>query len=216
MRIAIGLFAAPALLAVLSACAGLPATPAASGQLATAVARSVDQGGRFIALVGPRRQHAEPFLGVAGTNFFALRSMIDTRNGETAHQLYVEDSYFGAERTWETARDSQGGKLRFIAISKNEITCDNGCSYAEEFAAVLPETLLRASPQGLAVSFAAHSGATKTVAVPGDLVLNQLTAVAEARASLPTASATPPPPPAAPASPPRPRRRTRRSRYSPL
>jgi hypothetical protein len=201
MKFPIALFAAPALLAVLSACAGLPATPAASGQLATAVARSVEQGGRFIALVGPRRQHAEPFLGVAGTNFFALRSMIDTRNGETAHQLYVEDSYFGAERTWETARDSQGGKLRFIAISKNEITCDNGCSYAEEFAAVLPETLLRASPQGLAVSFAAHSGATKTVAVPGDLVLNQLTAVAEARASLPTASATPPPPPATPPPP---------------
>ena len=124
--------------------------------------------------------------------------MIDTRNGETAHQLFVEDSYFGAERNWEAARDGQGRKLRFITISKNEITCENGCSYAEEFAAALPETLLRASPQGFAVSFTAHSGATKTVTVPGDLVANQLTAVAEARAGLPTAAAAPPPPPATP------------------
>jgi hypothetical protein len=182
---------------MLSACTELPSTTttlATGGQVATAVARSVEQGGRLISLVGPKRQHAEPFLGVAGTNFFALRSMLDTRTGETVHQLFVEDSYFGTERKWEAARDGQGRALRFIAISKNEITCDNGCSYAEEFAAALPETLLRASPQGLAVSFTAHSGATKTVTVPGDLVLNQLTAVADARAALPSAAATPPPP----------------------
>jgi hypothetical protein len=191
------LFAAAFLLAALSACAELPSTTTtlatSGGQLATAVARSVEQGGKFISLVGPKRQHAEPFLGVPGTNFFALRSMIDTRNGETVHQLFVEDSYFGAERNWEAARDPQGRPLRFTAISKDEITCENGCSYAEEFGAAVPETLLRASPQGFAVTFAAHSGATKTVSVPGDLVANQLTAVADARAALPTAAAAPPP-----------------------
>src|SRR5437016_2091265 len=140
MKTPIASVAAAFLLAALSACAELPATtPAATGPLATAVARSVEQGGKFIALVGPKRQHAEPFLGVPGTNFYALRSMIDTRNGESVHQLFVADSYFGAERNWEAARDSQGRSLRFIAISKNEITCENGCSYAEEFAAALPE-----------------------------------------------------------------------------
>ena len=46
--------------------------------------------------------------------------MIDTRNGETVHQLFVEDSYFGAERKWEAARDPQGRPLRFTAISKDE------------------------------------------------------------------------------------------------
>ena len=186
---------------LLSACAELPSnttTLATGGQLATAVARSVEQGGKFIALVSPRRQHAEPFLGVAGTNYFALRSMLDTRTGETAHQLFVEDSYFGAKRNWEAARDGQGRTLRFIAISENEITCENGCSYAEEFAAAIPETLLRAGPPGFEVSFTAHSGATKSVTVPGDLVANQLKAVADARAALPTASATPPPPAASP------------------
>lgn len=191
------LFAAAALLGALSACAELPSNTTTlatgGGQLASAVARSVEQGGKFISLVGPKRQHAEPFLGVPGTNFFALRSMIDTRNGETVHQLFVEDSYFGAERKWEAARDPQGRPLRFTAISKDEITCENGCSYAEEFGAAVPEAMLRASPQGFAVTFAAHSGATKTVTVPGDLVANQLTAVADARAALPTASSAPPP-----------------------
>jgi hypothetical protein len=198
MKNPIALFAAATLLAALSACAEMPGNTTtlatSGGQLATAVTHSVEQGGRFIALVGPRRQHAEPFLGVPGTNFNALRSMMDTRTGETAHQLYVEDSYFGAERNWEAARDSRGQTLRFIAISKNEITCDNGCSYAEEFAAALPETLLRESPQGFTVTFTAHSGAEKAIAVPGDLVANQLTAIAEARAGLPTAAAVPPPP----------------------
>jgi hypothetical protein len=192
MKTPIARFAAASLLAALAGCA-VPNTPPPNTQLTTAVARSVEQGGKFITLVGPRRQHAEPFLGVPGTNFYALRSLIDTRTGETAHQLFVEDSYFGAKRDWEAARDAQGQKLRFIPISKNKITCENGCSYAEEFAAALPETLLRASPQGFAVSFTAHAGADKTIAVPGDLVANQLSAIAEARAGLPTAAAAPPP-----------------------
>jgi hypothetical protein len=204
MKTPIALYAAASLMATLSACAGLPNAPPsnptlASGQIATAVARSTEQGGRFIALVGPRRQHAEPFLGVPGTNFYALRSMIDTRTGETSHQLFVADSYFGAERNWEAARDGRGQLLRFIPISKNEITCDNGCSYAEEFAAALPENLLRTSPQGLPVGFTAKSGAQQTISVPGDLVANQLAAVAEARTGLPTAAATPCRPPARPA-----------------
>src|SRR5258707_2638754 len=125
--------AAAALLAIaVAGCATPGGAPPPAAQPATEVARTSEQGGRFIAFVGPRRQHAEPFLGVPATNFHALRSWLDTRNGETAHQLYVEDSYFGAERKWEAARIQGGGRLRFIAISKNEIACEGGCSYAEE------------------------------------------------------------------------------------
>src|SRR5712691_8889189 len=178
-----------AVLLALTGCTGLSGAPPPSLQSATAVTRSTEPGGRFITLVGPRRAHAEPFLGVAGTNFFALRSSIDTRNGESVHQLYVEDSYFGAERNWEAARDPAGQALRFIPISKNQISCDNGCSHAEEFAASLPEALLRGHPPSLPVTFTAHSGARQTIIVPGDLILKQLAAIDEARASLPTASA---------------------------
>ncbi|HEV2335221.1 MAG TPA: hypothetical protein VGS13_06980 [Stellaceae bacterium] len=185
--------AAAFLVAALAGCTGFSSAPLPPNVLAAAtVTESVEQDGKFIALVGPRRPHAEPFLGVADTNFDLLRSWIDTRSGETAHQLYVEDSYFGAERNWEAARIQGGPSLRFIPISKNKISCDNGCSYAEEFAATLPETLLRASPRGLAVSFTAQSGGEQTILVPGDVIARQLAAVDAARASLRTASAAPP------------------------
>src|SRR6266487_3161188 len=118
-----GMLAAGSLLLALAGCGSLTGAPPPSAQPTNGVARSSEQGGKFLGFVGPRRQHAEPFLGVPGTNFYALRSWLDTRNGETVHQLFVADSYFGAERNWEAARDAQGQKLRFIAISKNEITC---------------------------------------------------------------------------------------------
>jgi hypothetical protein len=176
---------------VLAGCGDL-AGISPTAQPANAVTRSQEQGGRFVTLAGPRLQHAEPFLGVADTNFYLLRSMIDTRTGEIAYQLYVEDSYFGAERGWNAARDMTGQPLRFIAIGKNQITCENGCSYAEEFAAALPEALLRANPQGLTVVFSARSGAEETIAVPGELVAKQVAAVGEARTTLPTAAAAAP------------------------
>ena len=172
----------------LAACGDL-AVFAPTAQPADAVTRSQEQGGRFVTLAGPRLQHAEPFLGVEDTNFYLLRSMVDTKTGEIAHQLYVEDSYFGAERGWNAARDATGQPLRFVPIGKNEITCESGCSYAEEFAAVLPESLLRANPQGLTVVFAARSGAAKSIAVPGELVAKQIAAIGEARAALPSAAA---------------------------
>src|SRR5712692_8512465 len=122
-------FATAALLLVLAGCAGSSSAPPPNVPPATEVARSVEQDGKFISLVGPRRQHAEPFLGVPSTNFYALRSWLDTRN--------------------------------------DEVTCNPGCSYAEEFAAALPEALLRANLQGLIVTFTAKSGADKTLIVPG-------------------------------------------------
>jgi hypothetical protein len=183
---------APALLLALAGCVGLSGNPPPP-RLADTVILSSEQGGRFLSFVGPRRQHAEPFLGVPDTNFWALRSLLDTRSGERVHQLYVEDSYFGAERNWDMARDGQGQALKFVPISTNEITCSNGCSYAEEFAAELPEDLLRVSRNGLTVIFTAKSGAEKTIAVPGDLVEKQLAAVDAARANLAAAKAAAPP-----------------------
>lgn len=182
-----------ALLATLCGCVAAanvpPPAPPPGG-----VARSVEQNGRFIALVGERRQHAAPFLGVPGTNFYLLRSWLDTRSGERVTQLYVEDSYIGAERDWQAARDAQGRPLKFVPISKNEIGCEPACSYAEEFAAELPEPLLRASPAGLTVAFTAKSGAAETIRVPGDLVQKQLAAIDTVAAPRPAAAAVPPPP----------------------
>src|SRR5437016_5939997 len=82
----------------------------------------------------------------------------------------VEDGYFGAKGNWDTVRDKAGAKLRFVEISNNEITCNPGCSYAEEFAAALPEAVLRANRQGLTVTFSAKSGTDKLLIVPGELI----------------------------------------------
>jgi hypothetical protein len=187
MRISCALVAA-SLLAALAACTGPAGSTASANPPATAVTRSAEPDGRFLTLVSPKWPHGDPFLGVEGTNFSALRSSIDTKTGEIVHQLYVEDSYFGAERNWEAARGPSGEALRFVHISKNQISCDSGCSYAEEFAASLPEALLRANPKGLAVGFSAHSGAQQTILIPGDLIQRQLATVDAARAGHPIAA----------------------------
>src|SRR5260370_12468329 len=93
-------------------CVGMASGPTPT-QLANAVALSREQGGKFIGLVGPRVQHDEPFLGVPSTNFFTLRSWLDTGTGETVHQLYVEDSYFGAKRSWN-APSTNAPAPRFV------------------------------------------------------------------------------------------------------
>jgi hypothetical protein len=159
----------------LASCAQLaPQQPA--GHILVTEARE-DSLHRFILFIGPKTQHAPPFLGLPETNFYCLRSFIDRRTGETAHQLYVTDSYLGAERDWNAARDSSGAPLLFVAIGHDEITCDAGCSYAEEFAAKLPESVLRASPDGLAVTFSSRSGDRKTIVVPAEQITAQLAAI---------------------------------------
>ena len=168
-RSVVGLLAA----AAMTACAQLPPpeAPARSGGVAPPgacrCADREDPSSRFIGVIGTRAQHAPRFLGVPETNFYCLRSFVDRRTGETVHQLYVSDSYAGTERHWNAARDGAGRPLRFIEVSRNEITCDGGCFFVEEFAATIPENELRASPEGLTVIFTAASGAEKRIMVSG-------------------------------------------------
>jgi hypothetical protein len=176
--------------AALTACAQLPPPQSAAptGVQSGVVARE-DQSPRFIGLIGSKTQHAPPFLGVPETNFYCLRSFVDRQTGETQHQLYVSDSYSGTERRWDAARDEAGHKLRFVEIGRNEITCDRGCSYLEEFAANLPESELRASPQGLTVIFVSASGAEKRISVSAAQISAQLAAVDGSRAPVQPAEA---------------------------
>jgi hypothetical protein len=179
----------------LAACAQ-PPRPEAPGQpTAVAVGPARENiPSRFVGLIGTRAQHAPPFLGVPETNFYCLRSFLDRQTGETRDQLYVSDSYSGPERHWDAARDGGGRALRFLEITRHEITCDGGCSYTEEFAADIPESELRANPAGLKVTFSAHSGAEKTITISGNQITAQLAAVdAMHNPALPAAA--PPSPP---------------------
>ena len=179
----------------LAACALAPPPEAPAQPSAAAVAPArEDIPSRFVGLIGTRAQHAPPFLGVPETNFYCLRSFLDRQTGETRHQLYVSDSYSGPERHWNTARDGGGHALRFLEVTRHQITCDGGCSYTEEFAADIPESELRANPQGLKVALGAHSGTEKTITISGGQITAQLAAVDAAHnAVLPTA--VPPSPP---------------------
>jgi hypothetical protein len=174
-----------------SATAG--AKPGPNSRLPTVQVRE-HLSGRFIALVGPKAQHAPPYLGTPGTNFYCLRSFVDRKTGETADQLYVSDSYDGAERNWDAARDNAGRAQVFIPISREEITCSGGCSYAEEFAANIPENELRASPRGLSVIFTDNAGDEKTINLSADQIAAQLAAVdaQQNAAQSPATSAEPP------------------------
>jgi hypothetical protein len=176
------------LLLTLGGCSAIENAVTPGGPAAEAVTQQTVQNGRFIALIGQRQQFAPPFLGVPGTNFYVLRSWVDTRSGQQTTQLYVEDSYNGDERRYNAAHD--GGAVNFVPISRNEIGCEQGCSYAEEFAADLPAPLLEAHRAGLIVVFSAKSGPDLTIAVPGELIEKQVAAITAARATLPAAGAT--------------------------
>jgi hypothetical protein len=188
--------AAGALLALtLGGCAELyPEEKLAPQPDAPEIEISKQQGGRFIAFVGPRLQHTEPFLGVSDTNYFALRSWLDNKNGEVAHQLYVEDSYYGGPYLWNAVEGADGKPLKFIPISRNQITCDLGCSYADEFGAELPEDYLRAHKDGLAVTFLASGGKTLAINVAANIVTAELNAVDSVRATAAKAAAATPSP----------------------
>jgi hypothetical protein len=177
--------------AALAGCAA-PATsptaataPAAARPAATAESRISP---RFIGFVGPKLPHDPPFLGVAATNFYTLRSLLDRESGESVTQLYVADSYFGAERGWDGAHDAAGRPLRFSHISTDKISCDHRCAYAEEFAATLPEAALRADGAELLITFTARSGTAMTIRLPRPLITNQLAAIEAARRQPPAAA----------------------------
>jgi len=180
-----GCLLAASLSMALTACA----QPAPPGRPGAVVEARDELSPRFIGLIGPEAQHAAPFLDIPGTNFYCLRSFLDRQTGEVEHQLYVSDSYFGAERDWSAAHDGTGRPLPFVHISRDEITCDGGCSYVEEFAATLPESALRASPNGLAVTFLARSGEEKIILVSGERIAAQLAASDAKRTPVQPASA---------------------------
>jgi hypothetical protein len=176
--------------AALPACAQLP--PPAPPATAAIRPPERQQAARFVDIVGPSKQHDPPFLGIAYTNFYCLRSFLDRQTGAVANQLYVADSYFGAERHWNGAQDGAGHRLPFVLVSSNKITCEKGCAYADEFAATLPETELRSRDGDLLVVFTARSGDGLTIALSGGEIAHQLTAVAAARKGLlPQTAATP-------------------------
>jgi hypothetical protein len=140
---------------------------------------------RYVEIVGPERQHAPPFLGVPGTNFFVLRSWLDRRTGRATTQLYVSNSYQGPERGWNAAYDPAGKSLPFTLIGRDRISCRRGCSWSENFAAEISAHAFDAAADGLAITFAARSGAKMTIALTARQIRLQRAAIAAVRLTNP-------------------------------
>jgi hypothetical protein len=169
----------------LAACAQATPPPTATGSAlnANTVVVREDLSGRFIALIGPRQQHAPPYLGAPDTNYSCLRTLIDRRTGEIANQLYVAASY-DQKRDWSAAYDDAGQALKFLPIGRYPIACakpqgGGNCSYSEEFAAKFPDSELSKNPDGFSVTFIETSGgnARQTIAVSPAQVSAQLAAL---------------------------------------
>jgi hypothetical protein len=163
-----------------------------SGNSGVVVREDLSQ--RFIALVGPEVQLEPPFFGTPDTNVARLRSFLDRRSGETAHQLYVTASYNG-NHDWNAAHDSGGRALQFFPMSRFEIACEgkDKCFYAEEFAAKFPESELSQNRGGFSITFTDQAGNAQTVPVSAAQIAAQLTALAELHkqmAAAPPASTT--------------------------
>jgi hypothetical protein len=172
---------AAALMLAASACAPAPA-PLPAPVPGVAVRKTALA--RYVEIIGLKAQHAPPFLGVPGTNFFVLRSWLDRDSGRATTQLYVSDSYQGAEKKWSAAYDAAGAALPFTAIRRDQISCAGGCAWVEDFAALIPETELATAAGGLAVTFLARSGDRKTILLTPRQIRAQRAAIAATRLRL--------------------------------
>lgn len=185
------------LMLALGACAQLPGSggrtlppPASAGAKPAAPVVRATALKRYVEIIGPKIRYSPPFLGVKQTNYYLLRSWLARDTGRVATQIYVTDSYPGAERGFTAAYDASGQPLPFVSILRDQITCGNGCSWAEEFAATLPESVLEAGGQDYAVTFATRSGQRQTIHIAPAVLARQRAAVAAERARLRHASAS--------------------------
>ena len=114
-----------------------------------------------------------------------IRSFVDKRSGELAHQLYVHIRYFGERRRYEAAADDHATSLRFVRIDRERGACHYGdCDYEEDFGFELGDKTLRerAGP-GFQVKVVAHSGDSLILTIaPGQIVAQLATIDAYRRA----------------------------------
>jgi hypothetical protein len=113
-----------------------------------------------------------------------LRSWLDRDSGRATTQLYVSDSYRGAEKKWSAAYDAAGRALPFTAIRRDQIGCAGECAWVEDFAALIPERELATAAGGLAVTFVARSGDRKTILLTPRQIRIQRAAIAATRLRL--------------------------------
>ena len=128
----------------------------------------------------------QPYPGDASNNYF-LRSVVEKTSGQIAHQLYVANYYRSSEGwiVWSRANGEDAQLLEFVAIHRGVLACgaDSGCALEEEFGAVIPDTMLRASPGGFSVQFYAETGKELVIHLTSQQIQQQLKAIEDFQAT---------------------------------
>lgn len=133
-----------------------------------------------------------------------IRAWIDKKTGEVTEQLYLETSYLGHWRFWQTAADDQADPLEVVAIDRSVDDCTGMCSYSETVGVTLPNDYVRRhAATGFQVKVSAKSGDSLILDVGADQiqpVLNAIDAYKSASIAAgtlegsPSGSVTPTPP----------------------
>ncbi|HYF33673.1 MAG TPA: hypothetical protein VD994_00170, partial [Prosthecobacter sp.] len=94
-----------------------------------------DQFEKSVTFLGTSLSHGTPYLGVADTNKYRIRSWLNKDTGAATHQIYVEHHYDGDWVFWNSASDENAKTLEFLRISADVISCSggNGCAHVEHF-----------------------------------------------------------------------------------
>lgn len=131
-------------------------------------------------------ENAVTFIGIEGRhvgnqyNRYFLRSFMNKKSGQVAHQLYVSDHYDGYWEIWSRANSEDAQPLEFVSISRDVVYCGSGyagCSLSEVFGAFIPDTDLRTHQDGYSVKFYAKSGKQMVIRLSSEQIRKQLKAI---------------------------------------
>jgi hypothetical protein len=119
------------------------------------------------------REWINPFGGTARN--WMLRTWIDKETRNVTHQLYVEISYSGSWRFYQSANNEQAISLPFIPINRSVGSCFAGCSFTEIVGVELSDELLREKAlTGFQVKLFAKSGDSLVIDVTRAQIQSQL------------------------------------------
>ncbi len=117
------------------------------------------------------------------TNFFCLRSFHRPPNRRDRRPALCLENLSDWSRAIGTPRMDgirAGAEIHSDpAATRSSCREEGNCSYAEEFAAAIPESDLRQNPKRLSVTFTDHAGDAQTINISAEQIAAQLTALAE-------------------------------------
>jgi hypothetical protein len=168
MRLFLGAIAAVSL-----ACS--PVSAMAAPRVPT-VQVTTDQFSKDVKFFGPL-EGVNPFGGTS--RLYRLRTWVNKETKTIEHQLYVDVSYIGGWRWYQTAADETAQDLKVLAISSNVSSCSTfGCSLSETVGIDIDDATLRVHASGgLRVKLNAKSGDSLIIELSATQVRLQVEAV---------------------------------------